>query len=113
MEAINLPAAPVKSQNDRFWARQFGAQITTPQICFDVALGIVGPVLCFIFDPIVFRRGFEGPPLFPEYQTFTYLFSAIKVAALSIWLIFRPRNEFSSSTIGGVLFGGAFFCLTT
>src|SRR6059036_1217018 len=58
----------ISSDNDhpeirpRFWKRQFLGPATTPQIIFDVVFGIVGPVLCFVFDPVVFRGDFLGEP---------------------------------------------------
>ena len=111
MEVLDLSAVPREQAKNSFWRRQFAPEIRTPQIGFDVLLGAVGPVLCFIFDPIVFRRGFVGAPLFPEYQTFTYLFSTAQVAVLCMWLIFKPRNEFCRSMIAAALIAGAFFCL--
>lgn len=112
MEVTDLFAGRLERTKNRFWARQFAPEITTPQIVFDVAFGVVGPILCFIFDPIAFRRGFMGQPLFPDYQAFTYLFSTLQVSVLCLWLMFRPGNEFSSSMIAGALIAGAFFCLT-
>lgn len=111
MEVLRLPAVPRDREKISFWRRQFATEIRTPQIVFDVLLGAVGPVFCFIFDPIVFHRGFAGAPLFPEYQTFTYLFSTAQVAVLCLWLIFKPRNEFCRSMIAAALIAGAFFCM--
>jgi len=102
----------VGKKKNRFWRRQFAAEITIPQTIFDIAFGAVGPVLCFVFDPIVFRRGIGAAPLFPDYQVFTYLFSAAQIAVLFSWLIFRPRNELARSMMGGALTSGALFCLT-
>jgi len=113
MQALNLSTVPVAKKKNRFWRRQFAPEITIPQIIFDIAFGAVGPVLCFVFDPIVFRRGIGAAPLFPDYQIFTYLFSAVQIAVLFSWLIFRPRNELTGSIIGGALTSGALFCLTT
>lgn len=36
-----------------FWHRQFAATVTRPQIIFDDTFGVIGPILCFVFDPIV------------------------------------------------------------
>jgi hypothetical protein len=96
-----------------FWRRQFVLPATTPQIILDVVFGMVGPVLCFAFDPVVFRDGFMGRPLFQEFQLFAYSFSALEIAALSAWLLFGARLSRGRGFIGGVLVGGALFCLAT
>lgn len=113
MSAIDLQ----RSQNlaavrPGFWRRQFAVPATIPQIIFDIVFGVVGPVLCFAFDPLVFRGGI-GRPLFQEYQFFAYSFSAFEIAVLSVWLLFGARLPRGSGFIGGVLMGGALFCLAT
>lgn len=94
-----------------FWRRQFQPQRTNAQLTFDVTFGIVGPILCFVFDPIVFQSGFGGPPLFPDYQAFVYLISGFEILLLCFWLVMGGGPEFSNSLIAGVLLIGAFFCL--
>jgi hypothetical protein len=96
-----------------FWTRQFAWPATTPQIVFDVAFGIIGPVLCFAFDPAVFRASGFGRPLFQEYQVSTYSFSAFEIALLSAWLLFGARLPSGRRFIAGVLVGGGLFCLAT
>ena len=39
-----------------FWQRQFLGPPTAQQIAFDVVFGVVGPVLCFIFDADIETR---------------------------------------------------------
>lgn len=85
--------------------------MTTRQIVFDIAFGVIGPILCFVFDPFVFHSGFVGPPLLPEYQAFTYLFSGLQIALLCLWLLIGPGNQIWNWTIGGALVGGGIFCL--
>lgn len=52
----------------RFWRKQFAPQVTRPQINFDIVFGIAGPILCFAFDPVVFRGGIGGGPLLADYK---------------------------------------------
>jgi len=99
-------------KNAKFWRRQFAPNITTPQIIFDVILGAIAPVLCFLFDPIAFR-GWMMAPLFPEYQTFAYLFSGVQIVILCTWLAARPANSISNQLIAGSLLCGALFCVIT
>src|SRR6266850_3400696 len=74
-------------QRNRFWFRQFAPEVTRPQLVFDVTFGAIGPILCFVFDPIVFHSGFGGPALFPAYQPIVYLFSGCEIVLLCFWLI--------------------------
>jgi hypothetical protein len=37
-----------------FWKRQFAENSTEPQAVFDIAFGLIAPILCFYFDPVVF-----------------------------------------------------------
>ena len=57
----------------RFLRRQFDDVPTQAQFNFDVAFGLIIPVLCFVSDPIVFRGGFlhEGGA-FQSVRLFAY-----------------------------------------
>src|SRR5262252_8021612 len=94
---------PVPDREPGFWKRQFAAEATRSQIVFDVLYGIVGPALCFVFDPIVFRSGFGEAPLLPDYQNFAYLFSAVQILLLSFWLLSGPGSQIRNQLMGGVL----------
>lgn len=96
-----------------FWKRQFAATVTRPQSLFDVAFGGIVPILCFVFDPIVLKSWFLGPPLFPDYQVFAYLFSGLQIVLLGLWLLTGPGRQNLNSFMGGMLLAGAFFCLIT
>ena len=98
-------------QRSRFWRRQFAPQVTRPQLVFDVIFGAIGPILCFVFDPIVFHSGFGGPPLFPAYQPIVYLFSGFEIALLCFWLIMGPGSELWNAMFGAALLCGGLFCL--
>jgi hypothetical protein len=71
-----------------FCSRQFGTNPTHGQLVFDILFGIAAPVICFVFDPIVFRGqfGFGGHGLLEDYQPFAYLVSASAVMCLLVWL---------------------------
>jgi hypothetical protein len=110
MEVVNLAATPREQKHSRFWRRQFAREITNPQIGFDVAFGAVGPILCFILDPIVFRGHSFGAPLLPDYQTFTYLFSVLQIILLLMWFTLSPQNPIGKDILAGALVTGGFFC---
>jgi hypothetical protein len=94
-----------------FWHRQFGPQVTTPQIIFDIAFGIVGPILCFAFDPVVFRGGIAGGPLAAEYKVYVYLFSGLEILMLSFWLVGRKGFQRCNDLLGIMLVVAGIFCL--
>ncbi|MDX6613793.1 MAG: hypothetical protein QOD75_2979 [Blastocatellia bacterium] len=88
--------------------RQFAAAPTRPQRTFDVVFGLLVPVLCFYFDPIVFQGNFIGEPLYSDYQMFAYIVTAIEVLVLALWL-FGPRMRVMGALLGGVLIAGSAF----
>ena len=98
-------------QRSGFWRRQFAPEVTRPQLVFDVVFGAIGPILCFVFDPIVFHAGFGGPALFPAYQPIVYLFSGFEIVLLCFWLIMGPGSELWNAMFGAALLCGGLFCL--
>lgn len=94
-----------------FWQCQFGSEITKPQIIFDIAFGIIGPILCFAFDPVVFRGGVGGDPLFPNFKVYVYLFSGMELLMLSLWLGAGAGFQLWNDLSGAALLVGGVFCL--
>jgi hypothetical protein len=94
-----------------FWVRQLGSDVPTSQVVFDVVLGIVGPILCLIFDPFVFtdRLGTLVYSPLVEYRVFAYLGMGIGLIGLGIWLGLGQRLSIWKSFIVGILFVGALF----
>jgi hypothetical protein len=93
----------------RFWRRQFDDATTRAQLRFDVAFGLVIPVLCFIFDPVVFGGDLINDGVYRRIRLFAYAASAIETATLACWLfLVRDFPEWSRPA-GGVLAAGAFF----
>jgi hypothetical protein len=109
-ELAALPDVPPVKNG--FWKRQFHPETTRPQLVFDLTFGVVGPILCFVFDPIVFQGGFAGPPFLPDYQGVVYLFSGVEIILLCHWLASGQGHEVSNALIGGALLNGGLFCLT-
>jgi hypothetical protein len=95
-----------------FWRRQFGEQTTRAQRRFDLTFGIVLPVLCFVFDPVVFRGwliGGEG--FYGGWQTYAYAVSALEMVALAAWLFRAGGAGRPPAALGGVLLAGGVFSL--
>ncbi|HEV7890399.1 MAG TPA: hypothetical protein VGP08_07160 [Pyrinomonadaceae bacterium] len=97
----------------RFWRRQFGDAPTRAQFRFDVIFGLVLPVLCFVFDPIVFRGGggfaVGGDGIYRQARFFAYSASALEMATLACWLFLVRKYPAWSRPAGGVMAAGAFF----
>jgi hypothetical protein len=96
-----------------FWQRQFGPQPTLGQKLFDLMAGVMLPMVCIWFDPIVFNgseRGWGG--MFSAYALGGYLFIFVEVLVLLLWLLLGRRLAVLSGFVGGMLSAGAFFaCL--
>lgn len=102
----------VRPVNNGFWKHQFLQETSRPQLIFDLVFGVVGPILCFVFDPIVFQGGLAGPPFLPDYQGVVYLFSGVEIILLCFWLASGKGNALSNALIAGALLNGGLFCLT-
>ncbi|HZH31395.1 MAG TPA: hypothetical protein VEY11_11590 [Pyrinomonadaceae bacterium] len=92
-----------------FLRRQFQTEATLAQIIFDVTVGMILPILCLVFDPIVFRGGEFGPPMLESYRFFAYGLIAIEIVALGMWLGAGARAGEWCGVLGGVMLAGAFF----
>jgi hypothetical protein len=99
-------AKPLKSS---FWSRQFAQETTPNQIAFDLIFGAIGPVLCFVFDPIVFRGSLSGRPLFADGQVFVYFLSGMEITTLCLWLLCGAAFPTWNNFVGAVLLIGGFF----
>jgi hypothetical protein len=107
---INYYPAEAPTRKPGFWRRQFQLSPTNGQAVFDLSFGVIAPIACFFFDPLVFQSGIGGPPLFPSYQTFVYLFSGCQIFLLCFWLLRGPHSGFATVTIGAGLLSGGVFC---
>ena len=94
-----------------FFARQFGPERTEPQLIFDLLIGVIGPVVCFFADPIVFKGGMIGlgSPLYGRFQLLAYGVALIEIPILVCWLGLGRHLLSFSAPIGGVLIAGAVF----
>jgi hypothetical protein len=95
-----------------FFRRQLSPPTTRAQTFFDVFLGIVAPILCFVFDPIVFKGGFDNA-LLPQFQSFAYMVSAVEILILIVWLVWGRNFQPAARFAGGMLMAGALISLVT
>src|SRR5512140_2734051 len=71
-----------------FWGRQFDSKVTRGQVAFDVTLGIIVPILCLIFDPVVFQNQLRyGQSILNPIRVLGYTSIALGIVALSLWLL--------------------------
>lgn len=101
-------AGPTDRDERTGWRHQFKPSTTHAQHFFDVLFGIVAPVLCFTFDPIVFQSDVGGA-LFSELGSFVYMVSAIEISVLILFIGCGRRLSPRTRLIGGVLTAGAVF----
>lgn len=94
-----------------FLRRQFKPEATLAQLIFDVTIGMVLPVLCLVFDPIVFRSGSFGSPLLSRFQLFAYSVIAVEIGALGVWLACGRRVGVWCGVLAGIMYAGVFFSL--
>ncbi len=92
-----------------FVRRQFQQETTLARLIFDITVGIVSPILCLIFDPIVFRNGILGQPLAGRFQLFAYSVIAVEIIALAVWLGLGKRAGEWCGVLGGIMLAGALF----
>lgn len=91
-----------------FWRRQFMPPTSRAQLAFDVFFGMVAPVLCFVFDPVVFKSDFDDG-LFSSYQGYAYMVSGAEILVLLTWLIWGKQLQPRAGLAGGILMAGALF----
>jgi hypothetical protein len=100
---INNPTKPMKIG---FWKRQFQPQANSNQKAFDWIFGVCLPVICFVFDPIVFKGG--SRTILADYQPFAYVLCFACLTTMTAWLIFGEKLRWLSGFLAGLFFlGGA------
>jgi hypothetical protein len=94
-----------------FWQRQFDAEPSRWQVAFDLAAGILLPLVCLAADPIVFRDPHMSPllvsPLLGRYLLLCYAAIGTSLLALALWLLCRRP----AALLAGFLVAGALFAL--
>jgi len=89
-----------------FWRRQFGDEITLNQKRGDWIFGVILPLVCFYFDPFVFR-GWGAGPLLPAFRLPVYVVAFVSVMILAAWLLWRDKLGAFRPAAACVMFVGA------
>ena len=90
-----------------FWRRQFQQQTTKAQRKFDWLFGVIFPVVCFTFDPIVFTN----ETYLGDYKSFGYIFSFVSVMAMSAWLVWGAKLKGFNAVLAGLFSVGSVVAL--
>lgn len=93
-----------------FWERNLGSNVTTKQVVFDIAFGIVMPVFCLLADPILFK-GIFGRGIAENFRMFAYSLVGFEILCLVAWLVAGRRSAILSATLSAAMMMGALFAL--
>ncbi|MGH9946730.1 MAG: hypothetical protein ACRD6X_05980 [Pyrinomonadaceae bacterium] len=96
----------------RFWPRQFLAQTTGAQTKFDWLFAIIMPLICFIFDPIVFKGGLGIDGAFlGSYKVLAYSMAAVTIASSALYLTFGEKLRSFNAAFAGLFAASGFVSL--
>lgn len=94
MQQLQLDENNIIESKKRFWERE-----TESPRKFDWFFGVIMPVICFVFDPIVFKG---GGAILGTYKPFAYLLSFVSVMAMSAWLIWGAKLKWFNGFLAGL-----------
>ena len=71
---------------------------------FDFGFGVIAPIICLIADPVIFKGAsfLAVGGLLAPFKVAAYTAIGLGVAALAIWLTFRPRLLAHSDFFAGL-----------
>jgi hypothetical protein len=99
------PSADSHVERMGFWQRQFKTDITRGQKKFDWTFGVILPVICFYFDPIVFKNGFadNDQAILGKFAIYAYALSFAAIMANMAWLLWGQRLKWLNAPLSGLL----------
>lgn len=109
MQQLNLNEEITEIEPDRgFWRRQFQKDSTVSQKRFDWTFGVIMPIVCFVFDPTVFKGNiFSGTAELGFAKPFAYILSFSLIMAMSAWLIWGEKLKWLNAFLAGLFAVGA------
>jgi hypothetical protein len=84
------------------------------RLFLDVLAGVALPILCFALDPFAFktsRLSLGGEPAFGSWQAAAYLFVAIEIVVLVVYLVRAPEGPRANAAAAGFLWAGGLAAL--
>jgi hypothetical protein len=106
MESLKLNEEKIEVEKG-FWRRQFQPAATLAQTKFDWTFGVVLPVVCFVFDPVVF----EGGSVLAAFKLSAYVLSFVSVMAMAAWLIWGAKLKWLNAFLAGLFAVGSVISL--
>jgi hypothetical protein len=95
-----------------FWAKQFDSNRTSAQDKFDVAFGLVLPILCLMADPVVFKSfPLFGRAILGDYQLLAYVVCTVEMGFFLVWRTFPTKVNAVLPLFAGVFLIGSCFSL--
>lgn len=91
--------AVVETARLGFWRRQFTGTATSKQTKFDWLFSVILPVICFAFDPIVFRS--EGDLLY-RFAPVAVPLSYTAIMGTMLWLLIGKRLGRLNTWLSGI-----------
>lgn len=100
-EPVDEPAE-VLEPKPGFWRRQFLGEVRRGQKKFDWIFGVIMPVICIYFDPIVFRHTFGSEAYLARIATFSYVLSFVAIIATMAWLLWGDKLKWVNAPLSGL-----------
>lgn len=107
MQTLGLDDDVVAELPLKFWRRQFQPEATMSQYKFDWLFGVILPVICFYFDPIVFTGGIDDGDMLGAYKPFAYVLGYVSIMSMMAWLIWGVRLRWLNSALAGLFAVGS------
>lgn len=109
MQQLRLNEEITEIEPDRgFWRRQFQKNSTDSQKRFDWTFGVVLPIICFVFDPTVFKGSVLGGTAELGFaKPFAYILSFSLIMAMSAWMIWGEKLKWLNAFLAGLFTVGA------
>lgn len=107
---------PIRSTRG-FWRRQFQREPTSSQKKFDWIFGVVMPVACFFFDPILFSDPFAAKGshsahgMLVDYRIAVYILTYVSTMGMLAWLLWREKLRWLNSFLSGLFVAGSLVAL--
>ncbi|HEX9960397.1 MAG TPA: hypothetical protein VGB00_05665 [Pyrinomonadaceae bacterium] len=112
MQNLELAEAAEKAAPRKgFWQRQFQKESTESQRRFDWIFGVVLPVICFAFDPVVFKGGLADEPFLGTFKPLAYVLSFVSVMAMAAWLTWGAKLKWLNAFLAGLFAVGSVISL--
>ncbi len=95
---------PISPPGQGFWRRQFGENVTARQKGVDWTVGVILPLICFLFDPIVFSGGVDERAILGKFQIPAYILAFVSILAMTAWLLWGERLKWLNGWLAALFF---------